>query len=112
MVFERHSARGRKDARYVVNVPGRGYSFVAPVSRFTPQPSPPSIQTAVSLPLANLPARVEANGRPATVTPFTSCQHATFNGVAGKREYHRSRRHGEDNCWRSPLRTPLLSGFR
>jgi predicted ATPase/DNA-binding winged helix-turn-helix (wHTH) protein len=49
---------GREDARYVVNVPGRGYSFVAPVSRFTPQPSPPSIQTAVSLPLANLPARL------------------------------------------------------
>src|SRR5580704_3611855 len=30
---------GREDARYVVNVPGRGYSFVAPVRRFTPQPS-------------------------------------------------------------------------
>jgi DNA-binding winged helix-turn-helix (wHTH) protein len=30
---------GREDARCVVNVPGRGYSFVAPVSRLTPQPS-------------------------------------------------------------------------
>jgi predicted ATPase len=49
---------GRGDARYVVNVPGRGYGFVAPVSRFTPQSSPQSIQTAVSLPLANLPARL------------------------------------------------------
>ena len=49
---------GRKDARYVVTVPGRGYSFVAPVRHFSTQPSPPSIQTAVSLPLANLPARL------------------------------------------------------
>jgi predicted ATPase len=49
---------GRKDARYVVNVPGHGYRFVAPVSRFTTQPSPPPIATTVSPPLANLPARL------------------------------------------------------
>ena len=31
---------GREGARYIVTVPGRGYSFVAPVTRSTPQPSP------------------------------------------------------------------------
>ena len=46
---------GRGDARYIVNVPGRGYTFVALVRRFTTRPS---IATTVSPPLANLPARV------------------------------------------------------
>jgi predicted ATPase/DNA-binding winged helix-turn-helix (wHTH) protein len=49
---------GRRDARYIVNVPGRGYSFVAPVSHFTTRSSPPSIETTVRLPLANMPARL------------------------------------------------------
>ena len=31
---------GREGARYIVTVPGRGYSFVAPVTLSTPQPSP------------------------------------------------------------------------
>jgi predicted ATPase/DNA-binding winged helix-turn-helix (wHTH) protein len=31
---------GREGARYIVTVPGRGYSFVAPVTRSAPQPSP------------------------------------------------------------------------
>ena len=49
---------GREGARYVANIPGRGYSFIAPVTRFTTQPSPPSIETTVSPPFANLPARL------------------------------------------------------
>src|ERR1700740_462986 len=31
---------GREDARYIVTVPGRGYCFVAQVTRSTPQHSP------------------------------------------------------------------------
>ena len=38
---------GREGARYIVTVPGRGYSFVAPVTRSAPQPSP-SQQAVVS----------------------------------------------------------------
>ena len=38
---------GREGARYIVTVPGRGYSFVAPVTRSAPQPSP-SKQAVVS----------------------------------------------------------------
>ena len=33
---------GREGARYIVTVPGRGYCFVAPVTRSIPQPSSPS----------------------------------------------------------------------
>src|ERR1700749_1702473 len=32
---------GREGARYIVTVSGRGYSFVAPVTRSTLRPSPP-----------------------------------------------------------------------
>jgi DNA-binding winged helix-turn-helix (wHTH) protein len=49
----------RRDARYVVNVPARGYSFVAPVSHVTTRSSAPSIETTVSLPFTNLPARLK-----------------------------------------------------
>src|ERR1700739_1447011 len=38
---------GRDGARYIVTVPGRGYSFVPPVTLSTPQSSP-STQVAVS----------------------------------------------------------------
>src|ERR1700758_3909626 len=31
---------GRDGARYIVTVPGRGYSFIAPVTLSKPQPSP------------------------------------------------------------------------
>jgi predicted ATPase/DNA-binding winged helix-turn-helix (wHTH) protein len=31
---------GREGARYIVTVPGRGYTFIAPVTLSTPQPSP------------------------------------------------------------------------
>ena len=45
---------GGKGARYVANIPGRGYRFAAPVSHFTTRPS---IETPIGPPLANLPAR-------------------------------------------------------
>src|SRR5580698_1069353 len=38
---------GRENVRYIVTVPGRGYSFVAPVTRSSPRPSP-SKQTIIS----------------------------------------------------------------
>jgi len=38
---------GRESVRYIVTVPGRGYSFVAPVTRSAPQPKP-SKQAVVS----------------------------------------------------------------
>jgi predicted ATPase/DNA-binding winged helix-turn-helix (wHTH) protein len=45
---------GREGARYIVTVPGRGYSFVAPVTFSTPHSSP-SRQAAVSDRLQRLP---------------------------------------------------------
>ena len=52
MLFRSASLRkalgdGREGVRYIVTVPGRGYSFVAPVTRSAPQPSP-SKQAVVS----------------------------------------------------------------
>src|SRR5580692_5602621 len=49
---------GRGDARCVVNVLGRGYCFVAPVTRLAAQSSRPPAETTVRGPLANLPARL------------------------------------------------------
>jgi predicted ATPase len=49
---------GRGDARSVVNVPGRGYCFVAPVTRLAAQSSRPPAETTVRGPLANLPAQL------------------------------------------------------
>jgi predicted ATPase/DNA-binding winged helix-turn-helix (wHTH) protein len=48
---------GREGARYIVTVPGRGYSFVAPVTRPAPQPSP-SKQVVVSDRLQGLPPKL------------------------------------------------------
>jgi predicted ATPase/DNA-binding winged helix-turn-helix (wHTH) protein len=48
---------GREGARYIVTVPGRGYSFVAPVTLSTPQ-SLPSRQATVSDWLHRLPPRL------------------------------------------------------
>src|ERR1700757_2535784 len=45
---------GREGTRYIVTVAGRGYCFVAPVTRSTPQYSP-SRQAAVCDPLQRLP---------------------------------------------------------
>jgi predicted ATPase/DNA-binding winged helix-turn-helix (wHTH) protein len=48
---------GREGSRYIVTVPGRGYSFVAPVTRSTPLFSP-SRETAVSNHLQRLPPKL------------------------------------------------------
>jgi predicted ATPase/DNA-binding winged helix-turn-helix (wHTH) protein len=48
---------GREGARYIVTVRGRGYSFVAPVTRSAPQPSP-SKQAVVSDPPQRLPPKL------------------------------------------------------
>ena len=48
---------GRKGARYIVTVAGRGYSFVAPVTLSTPRSSPPR-EDAVSDQLQRLPPRL------------------------------------------------------
>jgi predicted ATPase/DNA-binding winged helix-turn-helix (wHTH) protein len=48
---------GHDGARYIVTVPGRGYSFVAPVTRSTPQSSP-SREAAVSGQSQRLPPRL------------------------------------------------------
>src|SRR4029077_15470541 len=47
----------REDARYIVTVPGRGYSFVAPVTHSAPQPSP-SKESTVSDRLQGLPPKL------------------------------------------------------
>lgn len=49
---------GREGARYVANVTGRGYCFVAPVTRSTAQHPPPPSETAVADRLQKLPARL------------------------------------------------------
>ena len=49
--------QGREGARYVVNVPGRGYCFVAPVTRSAARPSSPSTEVAVTNSLQTLPPR-------------------------------------------------------
>ncbi len=48
---------GREDARYIVTIPGRGYSFVAPATLSTPQSSP-SRQPTVSDWRHRLPPRL------------------------------------------------------
>lgn len=45
---------GRDGARYVANIPGRGYCFVAPVRHLAPDH--PRTTSAVAAPLSNLPA--------------------------------------------------------
>ena len=51
---------GRDGARYVTNIPGRGYCFVAPVLRATSAPAPAAhaVETPVSASPAHLPARL------------------------------------------------------
>src|SRR5580704_4605327 len=45
---------GRAGRRYIANIPGRGYSFVAPVTRERARPAPPSPNAAAES--DNLPA--------------------------------------------------------
>ena len=54
---------GREGTRYIVTVPGRGYSFVAPVTLSTPQSSP-SRQPTVSDRRHRLPPRLNSHDRP------------------------------------------------
>ena len=49
---------GREGARYIVTVPGRGYSFVAPVTRSAPQPSPSKQKAVVFDPPQSLPPKL------------------------------------------------------
>jgi predicted ATPase/DNA-binding winged helix-turn-helix (wHTH) protein len=49
---------GHDDARYVVNVPGRGYCFATPVTRSTAQESEPPAEAIFTGQIQNLPARL------------------------------------------------------
>jgi DNA-binding winged helix-turn-helix (wHTH) protein len=49
---------GREDARYVVNVPGRGYCFVASVIRSPAPHISPRVEAVAAHPLKNLPSRL------------------------------------------------------
>ena len=51
-------ADGLGDARYVVNVSGRGYCFVAPVTRSPAQDISPRVEAVAAHPLRNLPSRL------------------------------------------------------
>src|ERR1700681_2777081 len=58
--------RGRSGARYVTNVSGRGYCFVAPISRFANPPAVLSNSLAHS-PIGILPSPINMVGRDETV---------------------------------------------
>jgi predicted ATPase/DNA-binding winged helix-turn-helix (wHTH) protein len=49
---------GRRDVRYVVNVSGRGYCFVAPVTRSPARHISPPVEAVAAHKLKNLPARL------------------------------------------------------
>jgi predicted ATPase/DNA-binding winged helix-turn-helix (wHTH) protein len=65
---------GRDGARYVTNVPGRGYCFVAPVTRTaTPHPHAAGALSQSPAPPCNLPPRLERMvGRDETVLELTT----------------------------------------
>ena len=65
---------GREGTRYIVTVAGRGYSFVAPVTRSTPQ-SAPSREAAVSDRLQSLPPKLNSYDQ-AAMTPFAVYRHS------------------------------------
>jgi predicted ATPase/DNA-binding winged helix-turn-helix (wHTH) protein len=72
---------GREGARYIVTVPGRGYSFVAPVTRSAPQPSP-SNRTVVSDRPQRLPPKLSRMiGRDDTIRAL-SAQVMTYRFVS------------------------------
>jgi predicted ATPase/DNA-binding winged helix-turn-helix (wHTH) protein len=58
--------QGRSDTRYVTNVSGRGYCFVAPISRVASQPAPPRNSLARS-PVGLPPSPTRMVGRDETV---------------------------------------------
>jgi predicted ATPase/DNA-binding winged helix-turn-helix (wHTH) protein len=64
---------GRDGARYVTNVTGRGYCFVAPVTRSASQRSAPQARSLVSDRLRQLPARLmRMVGRDVTVRALSA----------------------------------------
>ena len=72
---------GREGARYIVTVPGRGYSFVALVTRSAPQPSP-SNRTVVSDRPQRLPPKLSRMiGRDDTIRAL-SAQVMTYRFVS------------------------------
>src|SRR5580693_6176466 len=72
---------GYEGARYIVTAPGRGYSFVAPVTRSAPQPSP-SNRTVVSDRPQRLPPKLSRMiGRDDTIRAL-SAQVMTYRFVS------------------------------
>jgi predicted ATPase/DNA-binding winged helix-turn-helix (wHTH) protein len=80
-------ADGEAGARYVINVPGRGYSFVAPVRRTTDLSAlpPDGEQPADALPMHQLPPRLARMvGRDETVDLLSKLVHAhRFVSIVG-----------------------------
>jgi predicted ATPase/DNA-binding winged helix-turn-helix (wHTH) protein len=79
---------GREGARYVANVPGRGYCFVAPVTRSTAHRSLPQAEAAVTDRPPKLPAQLtRIVGRNDTVrvisAQLTKCRFVTIVGPGG-----------------------------
>jgi predicted ATPase/DNA-binding winged helix-turn-helix (wHTH) protein len=78
---------GRGGARYIVTIPGRGYSFVAPVTRSAPQPST-SKQTIISDRPQRLPPKlIRMIGRDDTIralsAQLTMYRFVSIVGAAG-----------------------------
>jgi predicted ATPase/DNA-binding winged helix-turn-helix (wHTH) protein len=78
---------GHEGARYIVTVPGRGYSFVAPVTRSAP-PSSPSREAAVSDRLQKLPPKLTRMiGRDDTIRALSAqlvmCRFVSIVGPGG-----------------------------
>jgi predicted ATPase/DNA-binding winged helix-turn-helix (wHTH) protein len=79
---------GREGARYVVNVPGRGYCFVAPATRSTEEQPPLPAETAVADRPQRLPARLTRMvGRDDTVRALSvqlmACRFVSIVGPGG-----------------------------
>ncbi len=78
---------GREGARFIVTVPGRGYSFVAPVTLSTPRPSP-SREAAVSDRRQRLPPKLTRMiGRDDTIRALSAelmmCRFVSLVGAGG-----------------------------
>ncbi len=95
---------GREGARYIVTVPGRGYSFVAPVTLSTPQLSP-SREAAVSDRLPKLPPKLTRMiGRDDTIRALSA--QLMMSSV---RQHRRCGRHRKD--YRRHIRCPRAVGW-
>ena len=84
---------GAVGARYVVNVPGRGYCFAAPLARAEPAPAP----STGSVSSGSVPARAtRQNGR----TDRIHREDCNRTFAASFRDHCRPRRHRQDLCRR------------